>query len=313
MKKALSLILVCAAILSLASCSSMLSGISGSDASGKSSSGGNAPRVAFYDGKEGYKYAAALQNAHLKYNYGEERNDGKGVVSYAFEYMNCEDNHYHCRYTLVGYDDACKGKLTEADDHVAIIYEKNKYVLYDFYRKMIVDDFPFLEVYEDKTFLPEGLGSATFGIFNATKKYEEEGTKSHGNTDTFCERMEFEPVTSLCANANGYELVKRIVTHGKADHESKYTEKKFIYDTETEIGLYAEFYLDNDPKVKMDQGGGEAYYEYTSSLSSVTEVTAYEIGSISPADVKSKVSELTSGHESEYKHITFSEYSAIFE
>ena len=70
-----------------------------------------------------------MQNAHLKYNYGEDRSDGKGVVSYSFEFLNCEDYHYHCRYTLVGYDEARKGNLPEADDHIAIIYENGKYVL----------------------------------------------------------------------------------------------------------------------------------------------------------------------------------------
>lgn len=54
-------------------------------------------------------------------------------------------------------------------------------------------------------------------------------------------------------------------------------------------------------------------YEYTSSLSSRVEVTLYEIGKVSPADVKAKVSELMSGHESDYKHVTFDEYSKIFE
>ena len=36
-------------------------------------------------------------------------------------------------------------------------------------------------------------------------------------------------------------------------------------------------------------------------------------GTVSPADVKAKVSELMSGHESDYKHVTFDEYSKIFE
>ena len=43
------------------------------------------------------------------------------------------------------------------------------------------------------------------------------------------------------------------------------------------------------------------------------QVTLYEIGKVSPADVKAKVSELMSGHESDYKHVTFDEYSKIFE
>ena len=42
------------------------------------------------------------------------------------------------------------------------------------------------------------------------------------------------------------------------------------------------------------------------------EVTAYEIGKVSPADVKAKVGEIMNGHESEYRHVTYSEYGDIF-
>lgn len=317
MKKLISISLACLLVVSLASCVSfgtvdpVQSPAESSKPAGNNTNSGSYPRVTYYDGKEGYKYAASLQNAHLTYNYGEDRGDGN-VVSYSFEFLNCEDYHYHKRYTVVGYDEARRGTLSEPDEHTAIAYENGKYVLYDFYRKLIVDDFPFTEVYEDKTFLPEGLGSATFGIYKDTLKFEE-GTTSRGNTDIYCERFEISPVTSLCGSPKGYELKKKIVTHGQADHESQFTQKKFFYDTETEIGLYAEFYLEDDPKIKMDETAGEAYYEYTSELSSVVEVTGYEIGKVSPSDVKAKISEVMSGHESEYKHISYGEYGDIFE
>ena len=316
-KKLLPFMLVCIMILSAASCGQISIGgadTGNSENTGNSggSGGGSYPRVTYYDGKEGYKYAASLQNAQLIYNYGEDRDDGQGVVSYPFEFLNCEDYHYHKRYTLVGYDEARKGSLNEADDHVAIVYDNGKYVLYDFYRKLIVDDFPFSEVYEDKTFLPENLGSKTFPILKETKDFEK-GTKSAGKTDTYCERFEISVDSSLCPNAKGYELKTRVVSHGSADRESQYTCYKFYYDPDTEIGLYCEFYLTNDPKVKMDEGAGEAYYEYSSELSSKVEVTSYEIGKVSPSDVKAKVSEVMKGHESEYRHITYSEYGDIFE
>ena len=272
---------------------------------------GSYPRVTYYDGKDGYKWAAALQNAHLTYNYGEDRNDGRGVVSYQFEFLNCENCHYHKRYTLVGYDEAYNGTLTEADDHIGIVFENGKCVYYDFYRKLIVDDFPFLEVYEDKTFLPENLGSATFGIYNATKDFES-GSKKQGNTDIVCERTEFQPTTTLCGSAKGYELSKKMIYHGKSDHTSEFTSTKFFYDTDTEIGLYAEFYMEDDPKVKLDEAAGESYYEYRSELSSVVEVTGYETGKVSPSDVKAKIDEVMKGHETEYKHVSYSEYSDIF-
>ncbi len=313
MKKLLVLMLVCLTVLSLASCGLKNDGQTpGGSQTPNGGSGGTYPRVTYYDGKTGYQWAASLQNSHLQYTYGEDRGDGNGVVPLPFEFLNCEDYHYHKRYTLVGYDEARKGTLSEPDDHVAIVYENGKYVLYDFYRKLIVEDFPFTEVYEDKTFLPEGIGSAAFGLYNATLKYEE-GSSSRGNTDTYCERFEITPVTSLCVNAKGYELKKRIVTHGQADHVSQYTEKKFIFDADTEIGLYAEFYSADDPKIRMDEAAGEAYYEYTSALSVAVEVTLYKIGRVKPSDVTAKVSEILSGHEAEYKRISYSEYGDIFE
>ena len=314
-KKLLSFALACVMILSLASCGLINIKNPGSEDSGNSgngSGGGSCPRVTYYDGKEGYKYAASLQNAHLIYNYGEDRGDGKGVVSYQFEFLNCEDYHYHCRYTLVGYDEARKGNLDEADDHIAIVFDNGKYLLYDFYRKLIVDDFPMTEAYEDKTFLPENLGSKTFPILKQTKDFEK-GTKSKDKTDTYCERIEINVDSSICPNAKGYELRTRIVTHGTTDHESQYVNYRFYYDPDTEIGLYCEFYFVNDPKIKMDSSSGDAYYEYSSELSEKVEVTAYEIGKVSPADVKAKVGEIMKGHESEYRHVTYSEYGDLFE
>ncbi len=310
MKKLLSIALVCVTILSLASCGSAGTGSpdSGNQGSGK----GAYPRVTFYDGKEGYKYAASLQNAHLIYDYGRDLDDGNGVVSYSFEFLNCEDYHYHRRYTLVGYDEARKGNLNEADDHVAIVYDNGKYLLYDFYRKLIVDDFPMTEAYENKTFLPENLGSKTFPILKQTKDFEK-GTKTAGSTDTYCERTEISVESSLCSNAKGYELKTRIVSHGTTDHESGYVNYRFYYDPDTEIGLYCEFYFVNDPKVKMDQSSGDAYYEYSSELSEKVEVTAYEIGKTSPADIKDKVGEIMKGHESEYRHVSYGEYGDLFE
>ncbi len=315
MKKLVSFFLLIAMVFSFAACGIINQNNPGTDDPknpGNSSGNGSYPRVTYYDGKDGYKYAASLQNAHLIYNYGRDFSDGKGVVSYPFEFLNCEDYHYHCRYTLVGYDEARKGNLSEADDHIAIVYDNGKYVLYDFYRKLIVDDFPFTEVYEDKTLLPENLGSKTFPILKQTKDFEK-GTKSKDKTDTYCERVEISVNSSLCSNVKGYELKTRIVTHGTTDHESQYTNYKFYYDPNTEIGLYCEFYFVNDPKVKMDQSSGDAYYEYSSELSEKVEVTTYEIGKVSPADVKAKVSEIMKGHESEYKHISYSEYCDIFE
>ena len=310
MRKILSVLLACLMILSLASCG-LIKTNNTDPANSQDPGKGRYPRVTYYDGKEGYKYAAELQNAHLVYDYGEDRNDGNGVVSYPFEFLNCEDYHYHRRYTVVGYDEARKGTLNEADDHVAIIYDNGEYVLYDFYRKLIVDDFPFTEVYEDKTFLPENLGSATFPILRQTKDFEK-GTRSTVAVDTYCERFEISVTSSLCPNAKGYELKTKVVTHGGTDHESQYTNLKFYYDPDTEIGLYCEFYLTDDPKIKIDDGGEEAYYVYSSELMSRVEVTAYEIGKVSPADVKAKVSEIMKGHESEYRHISYSEYGDIF-
>ena len=314
MKRIVIIALAIMMVVSLAACGTISNNQGGSNNhgnQGNNSGNGSYPRVTFYDGKEGYKYAASLQNAHLIYNYGRDFSDGNGVVSFPFEFLNCEDYHYHCRYTLVGYDDARKGKLNEADDHIAIIYDNGKYVLYDFYRKLIVDDFPMTEVYEDKTFLPENLGSKTFPILKQTKDFEN-GTKSKDKTDTYCERVELDVNSSLCSNAKGYELKTRIVTHGTTDHESQYTNYKFYYDPDTEIGLYCEFYFVNDPKIKMDQSSGDAYNEYSSELSERVEVTTYEIGKVSPADVKAKVNDIMKGNESEYKHISYSEYSDIF-
>ncbi len=310
MRKLLSAVLACLTILSLVSCSSIKPD-DRNPVDSKNPGKGQYPRVTYYDNKDGYKYAANLQNAHLVYNYGEDRNDGNGVVSYPFEFLNCEDHHYHRRYTVVGYDEARKGDLNEADDHIAIVYDSGKYVLYDFYRKLIVDDFPFAEVYEDKTFLPENLGSKTFPILKETKDFEK-GTKSTTSIDTYCERFEITVNSSLCPNAKGYELKTRIVTHGKADHESQYDNFRFYYDPDTEIGLYCEFYLTEDPKIKIDDSTEEAYYVYSSELMSRVEVTAYELGNVSAADVKAKVSEIMKGHESEYKHISYSEYGDIF-
>lgn len=311
MRRILSLILVCLTVISLASCG--IKTPSGQEpAASQKPAGDPYPRVTYYDGKDGYKYAANLQNAHLIYNYGEDRADGNGVVSYPFEFLNCEDYHYHRRYTLVGYDEARKGELNEADDHIAIVYDNGKYVLYDFYRKLIVDDFPLTETNEDKTFLPENLGSATFSILKQTKDFEK-GSKSTSAVDTFCERFELTVDSSLCPNARGCQLKTRIVTHGKTDHESEYTCYKFYYDPDTEIGLYCEFYLTDDPKIAIDDGSEEAYYVYSSDLMSVVEVLAYEIGKTSPADVKAKVSEIMSGHESEYEHVSYDEYGELFE
>ena len=310
MKKILSFLLACAAVLTLASCGSNKSD-DPKPVTPQDPGKGQYPRVTYYDGKEGYKYAAALQNAHLIYNYGEDHNDGNGVVSYPFEFLNCEDYHYHCRYTLVGYDEARKGELNEPDDHVAIVYDDGKYVLYDFYRKLIVDDFPLTVIYEEKTFLPENLGSATFPILRQTRDFEK-GTKSTVAIDTYCERVDLAVTSSLCPNAKGCELKTRIVTHGKTDHESQYTNYKFYYDPETEIGLYCEFYLTDDPKIQIDGGSEEAYYVYSSELMSRVEVTTYEIGKVSPSTVTAKVSEIMNGHESEYTHISYSDYGDIF-
>ena len=319
-KKLLSLVLVCIMVFSFASCGLVNTGDPDSGNSGDPGNSGNSgsgsgkgtyPRVTYYDRKDGYKYAAYLQNSHLIYDYGEDRGDGNGVVSYPFEFLNCEDYHYHRRYTLVGYDEARKGDLDEADDHIAILYENGKYVLYDFYRKLIVDDFPFAEVYEDKTFLPENLGSKTFPILTQTADFEKD-TRTGGSTEFFFERSEISVDSSICSNAKGYELKTRVVAHGKTDHESQYTCFKFYYDPDTEIGLYCEFYLTNDPKVKMDEGAGEAYYVYSSELSRRVEVTSYEIGKVSPSDVKAKAAEIMKGHESEYKHVIYSEYADIF-
>ena len=309
-KKLLSIALVCVMILSFASCGS--AGTGSPDSGNPGNGRGSYPRVTYYDGKEGYKYAASLQNAHLIYNYGRDLDDGNGVVSFPFEFLNCEDYHYHRRYTLVGYDEARKGNLNEADDHVAIVYDNGKYLLYDFYRKLIVDDFPMTEAYENKTFLPENLGSKTFPILKQTKDFEK-GTKSKDKTDTYCERTEISVDSSVCSNAKGYELKTRIVTHGTTDHESEYVNYRFFYDPDTEIGLYCEFYFVNDPKVRLDQSSGDAYYEYSSELSEKVEVTAYEIGKTSPADVKEKVGEIMKGHESEYRHVSYGEYGDLFE
>ena len=314
LKKILSLVLVCIMILSFASCGLINTNTSNSGKpgnSGNNSGKGSHPRVTYYDGMEGYKYAAYLQNAHLVYNYGRDLSDGEGVVSYPFEFLNCEDYHYHRRYTVVGYDEARNGNLDEADDHIAIVYDNGKYLLYDFYRKIIVDDFPMTVVYEEKVFLPENLGSKTFPILKETKDFEK-GTKSTAAVDTYCERFEITVNSSLCPNAKGYELKTRINTHNKSEHESQYTNYKFYYDPETEIGLYCEFYLTNDPKIKIDDSTEEAYPFYSSELSEKVEVTTYEIGNVSPADVKEKVSEIMNGHESEYKHISYSEYGDIF-
>lgn len=314
MKKFITLFLIAAMVFAAASCN-MTGGsdtVTGDNKDPENTPGGGSyPRVTYYDGKEGYKYAASLQNAHLTYNYGRDISDGNGVVSFSFEFLNCEDYHYHRRYTLVGYDEARKGNLDEADDHIAIVYDNGKYVLYDFYRKLIVDDFPMTEAYENKTFLPENLGSKTFPILNQTKDFES-GTKSKDKTDTYCERVEISVDSSLCSNAKGYELKTRIVTHGTTDHESQYTNYKFYYDPDTEIGLYCEFYFVNDPKIKMDQTSGDAYNEYSSELSERVEVTSYQIGKVSPDDVKAKVAEVMKGHESEYKHISYGEYGDLF-
>lgn len=310
MRKLLAALLACLTVLSLASCS-FKKPDDQTQGDSQDPGKGQYPRVTYYDNKDGYKYAANLQNAHLVYNYGEDRGDGNGVVSYPVEFLNCEDYHYHRRYTLVGYDEARKGNLSEADDHIAIVFDNGKYTLYDFYRKLIVDDFPMTEVYEDKTFLPENLGSKTFPILKETKDFEK-GTRSTTAIDTYCERFEITVNSSLCPNAKGYELKTKIVTHGKSDHESQYTDFRFYYDPDTEIGLYCEFYLTNDPKIKIDDGTEEAYYVYSSELMSRVEVTAYEIGKVSPADVKAKVGEIMNGHESEYRHISYSEYGDIF-
>ncbi|MBP1586983.1 MAG: hypothetical protein ILO53_01100 [Clostridia bacterium] len=269
------------------------------------------PRVTYYDGKEGYEAAASLQNAHLVYNYGEDRQDGSDVVSYPFEFMNCEDYHYHRRYTLVGYDEARKGTLAEADDHVAIVFDGGKYVLYDFYRKLIVDDFPLRVVNENKTFLPEGPGSATFNIYQETMNYEEESS-TQGKLETICGREEIDVTSSLCEKPGGYELTKLIITHSLTDHGSQITITQFTYDTETGIGLYAEYYTEDDPVVKIDETSNDTYYEFSSTLDSVVEVTVYEVGTVSPADVTAKVNELVSGNESEFRHVSFDEYSEIF-
>ena len=101
MRKLLAAVLACLTVLSLASCS-FKKPDDQTPGDSQDPGKGQYPRVTYYDNKDGYKYAANLQNAHLVYNYGEDRGDGNGVVSYPFEFLNCEDYHYHCRYTLVG-------------------------------------------------------------------------------------------------------------------------------------------------------------------------------------------------------------------
>lgn len=316
-KRILCFALVCVLLVSFSACGLIkLDGPSPeTDAADTGSSGGQYPRVTYYDNDENMKYAAELQNAHLKYSYGEDHSDGQGAVMYPYEFLNCADYHYHCGYTLVGYDDARHGSLSEPDDHRAIVFRngcKNEGVLYDFYRKLIVDDYPAVAYEEDRVFLPICPETRAFNVYRVTKDYEE-GTKKQGSTDIICERFPLSAIQSLCENAAGFELKKKLIMHTKADHTSEYTEYKFIYDTDTEITLHADFYIDEEPKARLDEAAGEFYYVYVSSLSSVVDVNTYELGKVKPSDVEDKIKEVMSGHESEYKHITSSEYNKIFE
>ena len=312
MKKILSAALVCAVMLSFASCALIgKDSPSGPKTPGDNTNGSTYPRVTYYDGKAGYEWAAALQNAHLAYTYGEDHSDGNGAVPRPYEYLNCANYHYHSAYTLVGYDESRKGNLDEPDDHVAIVFENGKAVLYDFYRKLIVDDYPYWETDEDRAFLPKCPSSAAFSIYEHTKDFEK-GTMTRDIVSIYCERFEITAVTELCDGAKGYELKKKYVVNGLADHTSECTSYLFTFDPATGIGLNVKFYIDEDPKIRFDTASSEAYYEYSSSLSSEVNMTEYEIGKVTPDDVTKKIKDVMNGHESEYEHISYSEYGDIF-
>ena len=72
--------LVCVMILSFASCGLINTKNPSQGSPGKSDDSGNGsyPRIKYYDGKQGYEWAAALQNARISYTYGEDRSDGNG-------------------------------------------------------------------------------------------------------------------------------------------------------------------------------------------------------------------------------------------
>ena len=305
--------LVCVMILLFASCGLINTKNPSQGSPGKSDDSGNGsyPRIKYYDGKQGYEWAAALQNARISYTYGEDRSDGNGAVPLPYEFLNCANYHYHSAYSLVGYDEARRGNLDQPDDHIAIVFENGKAILYDFFRMLIVDDYPYWETDEDRAFLPKCPSSAAFSIYEHTKDFEK-GTMTRDIVSIYCERFEISVSTDLCDNAKGFELKKKFVVHGQADHTSQYTSYLFTYDPDTGIGLHVEFYIDEDPKIRFDTASGEAYYEYASSLSSVVNLTEYEIGKVTPDDVKSKIAEVMNGHESEYKHISYSEYGDIF-
>ena len=316
MKKVICLVVACFMIVLLAACAA--SGNPGDAGTGKNKSQSGVgqksddhPRLTCYDGAEGMKWAAALQNGRLVYNYGEDRNDGKGVVSLPFEFLNCADCHYHCGYTVSGFDDALEGRLPEADDHMAVVFKDGKGTLYDFYRKLIVDDYPYPDSEEDRAFLPKCPETDAFNLYEQTKDYEE-GTKQAGDTDIFCERIEKDAPNELCDKARSCELRCRIVSRENADFVSEYKEYVFAYDPDTEVTLHADFYLVSDAKYAIDEKSGKLYAYRDSSLRAVLDVTGYDINTVAPQDVQAKISSVMSGHESEYKHISFAEYNEIF-
>lgn len=311
LKKFLLLVLVSIMVLSLSACIFIKKDENGPKKPKDDTEGQTYPRVTYYDNKPGYEWAAALQNAHLVFTYGEDHSDGEGAVPLEYEFLNCANYHYHREYTLVGYDEARKGNLEQPDDHVAIVFENGKGTLYDFYRKLIVDDYPYWDNDEDRAFLPECPSSAAFSIYEHTKDFEK-GTKTQDIVDIYCERFPISVFTELCEDAKGFELKKKFVVHGEGDHTSEYTCYVFTYDPATGIGLHVEFYIDDNPKVAFDPSSGEAFYQYTSSLSSVVDMKTYELGKVTPADVKAKIAEVMAGHESEYEHISYSEYGDIF-
>ena len=309
-KRLISVILVLIMILSFTSCS-----IGKSDGPGPSkhddyTEGEEYPRVTYYDSNPENKYAAALQNSHLVYTYGEDHNDGEGAVPLEYEFLNCANYHYHRGYTLVGYDDARHGILTEPDDHIAIVFENGKAVLYDFYRRLIVDDYPYWEHDEDRAFLPICPEPLAFGLYASTKGFE--NTQDLVTGEIYYERFELSVVNSLCANPKGYELKTKIVDHGKADYVSEYTNYKFVYDTETEITLHADYYVTSNAKYAYNEAAGEFYSYIESELSHVLDVTVYEINTVKPSDVKDKITEMMALYDGEYRHITYSEYGDIF-
>ena len=270
------------------------------------------PRVTYYDNDPEMKWAASVQNSHLQYTYGENWDDDEGTVPLPYEFLNCADYHYHCGYTLCGYEDARKEKLAEPDDHIAIVIEDGKGTLYDFYRKLIIDDYPIPDNDEERAFKPICPDDLLFCVYRSTIDYEKD-SKSVTNGEMICERAEKSVNTSLCPDPKGYLLKTKIIEHGKKDYVSEYTEYDFVYDADTEVSLHADIWVVDYPKANIDESTGEIYNTVTSYLSKVLDVTTYELNCVKPDDVKNKIAEVMSGHESEYKHISFSEYNEIFE